>query len=207
MAAPASPTAPSEALEQTQDRFVAAWGGMAGAWGVSRTMAEAHALLYITGRPLNTDDIMARLGISRGNASTTLRALVDWGLATRTHKRGDRKEYFVGEQDVWSMLRTIIRERKKRELDPLMQTLQSARDAVRARPIAGESGAALSRRLDAMLEFVGVFDRLAGRMALADGAELRQAALALSLTMAPPPAPRASPISDAKAPTIRRART
>ncbi len=178
----------ADALTHAQDRFVEAWGGMAGAWGVGRTMAEAHALLYITAEPLNTDDIMRRLRISRGNASTTLRALVDWGLASRTHKRGDRKEYFVAEQDVWSMLRTIIRERRKRELDPLITSLRDLRAGVHKRPIVGEANVGFARRLDAMLEFVGIFDKLSQRIASPDGGDLRLAAVALGAAMDPAPA-------------------
>src|ERR1041384_3170136 len=75
-------------LREAQDRFVAAWGQMGTAWGISRTMAEVHALLYIPGQPMNTDDIMERLQISRGNASMSLRALLDWGIVQRTHKIG-----------------------------------------------------------------------------------------------------------------------
>src|ERR1051326_7423062 len=109
----------STELRQAQDRFIAVWGQMAGAWGISRTMAEVHALLYITGEPLCTDDIMERLEISRGNASMSLRALLDWGIVERAHKRGDRKEYFEAEQDVWALFRAIVRERITREVDQI----------------------------------------------------------------------------------------
>lgn len=124
------PERPSKdaALTDVQDRFVACWGQMAGAWGISRTMAEVHALLYITGEPLNTDDVMARLEISRGNASMSLRALLDWGIIERAHKRGDRKEYFTAQQDVWTMFRAIVRERVKREVDPLIASLYELGD-------------------------------------------------------------------------------
>ncbi|MGQ0627727.1 MAG: GbsR/MarR family transcriptional regulator, partial [Phycisphaerales bacterium] len=94
-----------------QDRFIAAWGQMGSTWGISRTMAEAHALLYITGQPLCTDEVMERLKISRGNASMSLRALLDWGIIRRASKRGDRKEYFEAEQDVWTLLKAVVRER------------------------------------------------------------------------------------------------
>lgn len=119
---------PRSSLNDVQDRFVASWGQMAGAWGISRTMAEVHALLYITGEPLNTDDVMARLEISRGNASMSLRALLDWGIIERAHKRGDRKEYFTAQQDVWTMFRAIVRERVKREVDPLIASLYELGD-------------------------------------------------------------------------------
>lgn len=115
-------------LRAAQDRFIAAWGQMATTWGISRTMAEVHALLYITGEPHNTDDVMERLQISRGNASMSLRSLLEWGIIGRTHKRGDRKEYFIAEQDVWAMFRTIVRERMKREVDPLLASLYEIRD-------------------------------------------------------------------------------
>ncbi len=117
-----------KALLEAQDRFIAVWGQMAGAWGISRTMAEVHALLYITGEPLCTDDIMDRLEISRGNASMSLRALLDWGIVERAHKRGDRKEYFEAEQDVWALFRAIVRERITREVDPLLASMHEIRD-------------------------------------------------------------------------------
>lgn len=120
---PADPT-----IAAAQDRFIATWGQMGSSWGISRTMAEVHALLYITGLALCTDDVMDRLSISRGNASMSLRALEDWGIIQRVHRRGDRKEYFLAETDVWVMFRTIARERKKRELDPLVQALFDIRD-------------------------------------------------------------------------------
>src|SRR5258708_37063739 len=94
-------------LRAAQDRFVAVWGQMGAAWGISRTMAEVHALLFISGVPLNTDEIMERLQVSRGNASMSLRALADWGVVARGHRRGDRKEYFVAEREGWSMFRAI----------------------------------------------------------------------------------------------------
>lgn len=114
---------------EVQDRFIAAWGQMGTAWGVSRTMAEVYALLYITGEPLNTDHVMERLRISRGNASMSLRSLVEWGLVSRAHKRGDRKEYFLAEQDPWSLSRKVMRERLRREVLPLLATLHELRDS------------------------------------------------------------------------------
>lgn len=120
-------TTSSSPVAEAQERFVAAWGQMGSAWGISRTMAEVHALLYVTGDALCTDDVMDRLSISRGNASMSLRALVDWGIVHRAHKRGDRKEYFEAEQDVWTMFRAIVRGRLQREVAPLVDALASAR--------------------------------------------------------------------------------
>lgn len=132
---------PDANLREAQDRFVEVWGQMAGAWGISRTMAQVHALLYITGEPLCSDDVMDRLQISRGNASMSLRALLDWGIIERVHRRGDRKEYFKAEQDVWAMFRAIVRERTKREVDPLLASLYEIRD-IAGQPATGSAGTA-----------------------------------------------------------------
>ncbi len=86
-----------------QDLFIRRWGEMGQTWGINRTMAEIHAFLYITGQPQCTDDVMERLNISRGNASMSLRALCDWGIIRRLHKRGERREYFESLGDVWEM--------------------------------------------------------------------------------------------------------
>lgn len=136
-----TPSQPDSALRDAQDRFVEVWGQMAGAWGISRTMAQVHALLYITGEPLCSDDVMDRLQISRGNASMSLRALLDWGIIERVHRRGDRKEYFKAEQDVWAMFRAIVRERTKREVDPLLAALYEIRDIAGQPGASGASGA------------------------------------------------------------------
>jgi DNA-binding transcriptional regulator GbsR (MarR family) len=179
------PTQPGT-LREAQDRFVATWGQMAAAWGISRTMAEVHALLYITGQPMNTDEIMERLQISRGNASMSLRALLDWGIVQRTHKRGDRKEYFAAEQDVWSMFRAVVRERMKRETDPMLASLFEIRDltaaeAMKGRPVDEKQAMVEhNKRLDAMLEFFQVLDKLSQRFGSPSGRGLQAAASVLN---------------------------
>lgn len=110
-------------LEGAKNLFIRRWGEMAATWGISRTMAEIHALLYLSPDPLCTDDVMEQLQVSRGSASTNLRQLLNWGLIQREHRRGDRKEYFEAEKDVWLMFETIIRERRRRELQPIVETL------------------------------------------------------------------------------------
>lgn len=181
-------------LRGAQDRFIAVWGQMAGAWGISRTMAEVHALLYITGEPLCTDDIMERLDISRGNASMSLRALLDWGIVERAHKRGDRKEYFQSEVDVWSMFRAIVRERLKREVDPMMASLYEIRDMTRpghasnsgpnSGPVAtGSEVDVHNKRIDSLLEFFMTVEKLGQRFVSPSGRGLQMAASLLgSLT-------------------------
>ena len=110
-------------LEETKALFIRRWGEMGIYWGISRTMAELHALLYISTESLCTDDIMEQLQISRGNASMNVRSLIDWGLIRRVHVRGDRKEYFTAQTDVWYLFETITRERRRRELEPIGETI------------------------------------------------------------------------------------
>jgi len=178
---------PEDALRAAEDRFVAVWGQMAGAWGISRTMAEVHALLYITGKDLCTDDIMERLQISRGNASMSTRALVDWGILSRVNRRGDRKEYFQAEQDVWAMFRAIVRERMNREVDPLLASLHEIRDMTSietsgAKPTGElrEQIAGQKERIDAMLEFFVTLEKLGARFVSPSGKGLQMAASLLS---------------------------
>lgn len=92
-------------------------------WGINRTMAQIHALLLSTAGALCTDDVMAQLNISRGNANMNLRELVAWGIVRKKFVKGDRKEYFYAVQDLWEVARLIARERKKRELEPLLRLL------------------------------------------------------------------------------------
>jgi DNA-binding transcriptional regulator GbsR (MarR family) len=179
------------AIRAAQDRFIATWGQMGAAWGISRTMAEVHALLYVTAEPMNTDDIMERLQISRGNASMSLRSLLDWGVVTRTHKRGDRKEYFNAESDVWTMFRAIVRERMKREIDPLLASLFEIRDLTGAE--GGKSRAPSTatpeekrlladhnKRVDEMIEFFQTVDKVGQRFVSPAGKGLQIAASMLA---------------------------
>lgn len=183
-------------LRGAQDQFIACWGKMGSAWGISRTMAEVHALLFITGEPMCTDDIMERLQISRGNASMSIRALLDWGVVARAHRRGDRKEYFKAEQDVWAMFRAIVRERMKREADPALVSLHEIRDLTsgtdeskrRGRRRSGRDGGregaddtaarivAHNRRLDEMLKFFETVQTLTDRFVSPSGRGLQIAA-------------------------------
>lgn len=179
-----SRSSPPPALREAQDRFVAAWGQMAGAWGISRTMAEVHALLFVTGQAMNTDEIMDRLQISRGNASMSLRALLEWGIVSKAHRRGDRKEYFQAEQDVWAMFRAIVRQRLKREVEPLIAQLHEIRDLTADRPGAAAGPdpqrSAHNARLDELLDFFVTVDQLGQRFASPQGRGLRAAAKMLA---------------------------
>ncbi len=173
------PTRASKALREGQNRFVSIWGEMGSSWGIPRTMAEVHALLYIVGEPLNTDQIMERLAISRGSASMSLKSLHDWGLVGRAHKRGDRKEYFRAEQDVWQVFRIITRERKRREIDPVLMALHDCRDVTGPRAADLESCEtdveSHNDRLDRMIEFIELIDSLADQFVSPAGKGLQLA--------------------------------
>ena len=174
-----------QALIEAQQRFIRLWGQMGSSWGIPRTMAEVHALLFVTGRPLNTDEVMEGLGISRGNASMTLRALVDWRIVYRQHVRGDRKEYFTAEQDVWKLFRRILRERKKREIDPLLDALHACRDLTspkvdRAAGPDPKTVRAHNDRLDELITFMNLVDSISQRFISPSGQGLEMAAKLLA---------------------------
>lgn len=151
-------------LKVAQDLFIRRWGEMGQTWGINRTMAEIHAFLYITGQPQCTDDVMERLNISRGNASMSLRALCDWGIITRLHKRGERREYFESLSDVWEMFSIIAAERKRREMDPVLETIKQCQRMLEEEAAgdtsAREAVAITQHRLAGMEEFMSVTNRI-----------------------------------------------
>lgn len=152
-------------LVTAQDLFIRRWGEMGATWGINRTMAEIHALLYIVGQPLCTDEVMARLHISRGNASMSLRALCDWGIVRRVHRLGERREYFDSLGDVWEMFSIIAAERKRREMDPVLETIKQCQQMLDASEI-GKSAANREQvkitrdRLAGMEEFMSVTNKI-----------------------------------------------
>jgi DNA-binding transcriptional regulator GbsR (MarR family) len=109
--------------QEGKEKFLQAWGALGSEWGINRTMAQIHALLMISAQSLSADSVMEELKISRGNANMNLRALMDWGLVYKELRAGDRKEYFVAEKDIWKVVRQIIINRKKKELDPMLKVL------------------------------------------------------------------------------------
>src|ERR1700753_4192670 len=122
---PATPASGEAAqLAAARDEFVMQWGGIGNAWGINRTMAQIHALLIVTPQALTTDEVMEELQISRGNAHTNLRELVGWGLVRSVVRKGERKEYFEAEKEVWKMFCIIVRERKRREIRPAITLLK-----------------------------------------------------------------------------------
>jgi DNA-binding transcriptional regulator GbsR (MarR family) len=110
-------------LAEAKQKFIEAWGKLGSEWGINRTMAQVHALLMVSPDSLTTEDIMEALNISRGNANMTLRDLMSWGLVEKQHKPGERKEYFFADKNTWNIAKQVAKERRKRELDPVLKIL------------------------------------------------------------------------------------
>ncbi len=155
---PSSDALPSDRGQRALDEFVLLWGEMASHWGINRTMAQIHALLYASDQPLDTDEIMERLQISRGNANMNLRALVDWNLVRKTHQLGSRKDFFVAESDVWTITTTIIEERQRREIKPVQRALGAVAKDLRDAHDLAAADEALADRIDALVEIMEVFE-------------------------------------------------
>ncbi|MDW9382429.1 transcriptional regulator [Chryseobacterium sp. JV558] len=115
-------------LSEAKEKYIQTWGTFATNWGINRTMAQVHALLLASGRALSTDEVMEQLEISRGNANMNLRALIDWGIVKKEFVKGDRKEYFVAEKDVWYLFKQITKERRKREIEPVISFLEELKN-------------------------------------------------------------------------------
>jgi DNA-binding transcriptional regulator GbsR (MarR family) len=147
----------SPALEQ----FVLQWGDMGGKWGVNRSVAQIHALLYVSERPLTAEEIADCLGLARSNVSNSIKELQAWNLIRRVPMRGDRREHFEAETDPWEMFARIAAGRKEREIDPAIAALRAcgaaATDDSNIHPVA-------QARLNALLEFVDSMDRWYGQM-------------------------------------------
>jgi DNA-binding transcriptional regulator GbsR (MarR family) len=156
---------PQQQLRTSQDLFIRRWGEMGQTWGINRTMGEIHAFLYITAQPQCTDDVMDRLNISRGNASMSLRALCDWGIIRRLHKRGERREYFESLTDVWEIFSIIAAERKRREMDPVLETIKQCRrmldETTLGKSDSRQQAVQLTReRLESMEQFMEVTNKI-----------------------------------------------
>jgi DNA-binding transcriptional regulator GbsR (MarR family) len=114
--------------KEAKEELIQAWGNLGYSWGLNKTMAQIHALLMISPKPLSTEEIMEELQISRGNANMNIRALLDWKIIYRISIPGERKEYFKSEKDVWELARQVVRERRKRELEPILKVLKAVNE-------------------------------------------------------------------------------
>jgi len=124
------------ALTPVQQKFILHWGEMGTRWGINRTVAQVHALLFISPRPLNADDIVETLAVARSNVSTSLKELQGWGIVKMVHILGDKRDHFESMKDVWEMFRVVLNERKRREIDPSMQMLNECiAESEQAKPI------------------------------------------------------------------------
>jgi DNA-binding transcriptional regulator GbsR (MarR family) len=158
-----SPSEEQKQLEAVRDEFVAQWGAMGSSWGINRTMAQIHALLMVTTRPLSTDEIMEELKISRGNAHMNLRELVGWGLVRSVIRKGERKEFFEAEKDVWKMFCIIVRERKRREIRPAITVLKDCTE--RVENLKSPEAVAFAKQTRALSEFMETADGVLSKVA------------------------------------------
>jgi DNA-binding transcriptional regulator GbsR (MarR family) len=153
--------------EQIEQDFVGLWRRMSALWGISPTMAEIHGLLYISGAALSMDDIMGRLGISRSNVSMNLSKLGEWGLIRPVHKRGDRREYYESLRDVWEMFTLVAAQRKRREIDPILNTLRACKEQLSPESLGprseDEAVQEQRRRVQDLLSLLSLMDSLSQR--------------------------------------------
>lgn len=145
--------------EQALEQFVLLWGEMASAWGINKTMAQIHALLYAEADPLDTDAIMEQLDISRGNANMNLRNLLTWQLVHKVHYKGKRKDYYTAEKDVWTIVSTIVRERQQREVAPIRQNLQECLVFFETGETKTEEEQEFKERIENFVTFLEMFER------------------------------------------------
>ena len=149
-------------LKTVREEFVTQWGAMGSQWGINRTMAQIHALLMTSLEPLSTDELMEELQISRGNAHTNLKDLVVWGLVRVVVKKGERREFFEAEKDVWQIFTTVTRERNKREIEPALAVLNHCTESTRA--MTTPEGRAFYEQVKQLEEFVGFASKVADRV-------------------------------------------
>jgi DNA-binding transcriptional regulator GbsR (MarR family) len=144
-------------LTDVQKRFILHWGEMGARWGINRTVAQIHALLYLSPRPLHAEEVATTLSVARSNVSNSLRELQGWGIVRIVHLLGDRRDHFESLTDVFQMFEIILAERKRREVDPTVEMLRTCLDERKA-------DAFTTQRITAMLEFfetmMGCYDDL-----------------------------------------------
>src|SRR5580704_12104011 len=148
-------------LPPTEQKFVLHWGEMGTRWGINRTVAQVHALLFLSPKPLHAEDIAATLSVARSNVSTSLRELQGWGIVRVVHVLGDRRDHFESVKDVWEIFRIVAEERKRREIDPTLRVIGECVAELQANP---EGDPYTRQRLESMLEFLtamtGLFEEI-----------------------------------------------
>ena len=138
-------------LTPVAQKFILHWGEMGTKWGINRTVAQVHALLFLSPHPVPADEISTTLSVARSNVSTSLRELQGWGIVRVVHVLGDRRDHFETTKDVWEIFRTVSEERKRREIDPTLRVLTECVQELKG----GPQGEAYTReRLETMLDFL-----------------------------------------------------
>ena len=148
-------------LSPIDQKFVLHWGEMGTRWGINRTVAQVHALLFLSPKPLHAEEIVTTLTVARSNVSNSLRELQGWGIVRVAHVLGDRRDHFESVKDVWEIFRIVAEERKRREIDPTLRVIEECVNELKK---AGRDQAYTRERLEEMLEFLtttsGLFDEL-----------------------------------------------
>lgn len=140
-------------LSPVAQKFILHWGEMGTRWGINRTVAQVHALLFVSPKPIHAEEIAETLSVARSNVSNSLRELQGWGIVRVAHVLGDRRDHFESVKDVWEIFRIVGEERKRREIDPTLRVLQECVDELQT---AGPSDKYTRERLEGMLEFLTV---------------------------------------------------
>ena len=144
-------------LTESQEKFIQTWGVLGGNWGINKTMAQIHALLMASPTPLCTEDMMETLTISRGNTNMNVRVLVEWGLVTKEMLSGDRKDYYAAKKDIWVIARQIAKQRKSRELEPVLNSLQEIKAAMAKE---GNTDKAFAKQVEDIEDFTLKVDQM-----------------------------------------------
>jgi len=147
-------------LEDAKIKYIHTWGSLATSWGINKTMAQVHALLLVSTNPLSADEIMETLKISRGNVNMNVRALIDWGIVRKEFVAGERKEFFVADKDIWELFKQVTKERKKREIEPVLKVLDELQKDVNDNEKGVEEFKKLMSDLSSVTNTVnGILDR------------------------------------------------
>ena len=145
--------------QKAVDQFVSLWGDMASSWGINKTMSQIHALLYAQSNPLDTDSIMKKLDISRGNANMNLHRLLEWELIKKVKYPKDRKDYYLAETDIWNIVSTIIRERQQQEIAPIRTELLQCINTLEQGGLTDEESRDFKQRIENYYDFLEMFER------------------------------------------------
>ena len=148
-------------LSAAKQRFILHWGEMGTRWGVNRTVAQIHALLYLSTEPMTAEAIANALSVARSNVSTSLKVLQSWDLVNVVHVLGDRRDHFEVTKDVWELFKVVLEGRKRREVDPTIMVLH---ECIKDVDTTGDNDAFTKERLDDMLEFFETMTSIYGQL-------------------------------------------